>query len=447
MLGRNHPQIEPGPGRGGQAGHCPLGCRPHHAIRLSKRVRHVPLPPPATASLGVSATRGDVVLAVGTLNWTMSIVAGSFFAVPTLAPVIAADLGVDAGVVGLYATVVFAVGMVSSLLGGPLAARLGAIRLLAICLGCIAGAMVLAGAGSLAWLLLAAAVLGIGFGPETPASSLVLARIATGPRRPFVFSIKQTGNQVGGMLGSLSLPALLPLVGWRGGLWMFAGLAVATIPLLLVLRRRLEPPPVTDPRPPLAVLASSLRLVLQTSALRRLAAASFGVSLAQTCMHTFLVSFAVIDRGFTLPVAALLLSACQVGGFVGRIGWGFIAGRFLPTRTVLGLIGLGAALGTIAIVTLPAEFAWLAGPAFLLGLTASGWNGVFLAEVATLAPEGKVAEATGGMMTPSYVGLILGPMIFGGVLWAAGSYGLAFLVAGGICVASMLPLAAPPKRA
>lgn len=394
----------------------------------------------------MTTTRGEVVMAVVSLNWTMSIVAGSFFAVPTLAPAIAADLGVDAGVVGIYATLVFAVGMVTSLLGGPLAARYGAVRLLAFCMACIAVAMVLAGLGSLVWLFLAAAVLGLGFGPETPASSLVLSRIATGPRRPFIFSLKQTGNQVGGMIGSLSLPALLPLIGWQGGLLMFAGLALLTIPLLLALRRRLEPPPVIDPRPPLAVLASSLMLVLQTSTLRRLVAASFGVSLAQTCMHTFLVSFAVIDRGFSLATAALLLSACQVGGFVGRIGWGFIAGRFLPTRIVLGLIGLGAALGTIAIVTFPASFGWLAGPAFLLGLTASGWNGVFLAEVATLAPEGKVAEATGGMMTPSYVGLILGPVIFGGVLWASGSYGLAFLVSAGICVASMLPLAAPPQR-
>lgn len=394
----------------------------------------------------MTSARGDVVLAVGTLNWTMSLVAGSFFAVPTLAPVIAADLGIDAGVIGLYATLVFAVGMVTSLLGGPIAARFGAIRLLAFCMTCVAGGMVLAGLGSLAWLFAAAFVLGLGFGPETPASSLVLARIAAGPRRPLIFSIKQTGNQVGGMLGSLSLPALLPLVGWQGGLLLFGGLALATIPLLLALRRRLEPPPVIDTRPPLAVLASSLTLVLQTATLRRLAAASFGVSVAQTCMHTFLVSFAVIDRGFTLPTAALLLAACQVGGFVGRIGWGFIAGRFLPTRIVLGLIGLGAALGTIAIVSLPAGFAWLAGPAFLLGLTASGWNGVFLAEVATLAPEGKVAEATGGMMTPSYLGLILGPLMFGAVLWATGSYGVAFLATAAVCVAAMLPLAAPLDR-
>ncbi len=396
----------------------------------------------------MSARRGDTALAVALLNACMSIVAGGFFAVPTLAPVIAADLGIDAGLIGLYATLVFLVGMISSLLGGPLAARYGALRILAVSLGCVALGLSVAATGSVAALFIGGLILGLGFGPETPASSLVLSRIATGPRRPFIFSIKQTGNQIGGMLGSLSLPALLPLVGWQGGLLMFALLAVIAIPVLFVLRARLEPPPVIDPRPPLAVLKTSLALVLETSALRRLAAASFGVSVAQTCLHTYLVTFAVIDRGFGLPAAALLLSSAQIGGFVGRIGWGFVAGRWLPTRIVLGLIGLGAAIGTIAIVVLPPSLAYLAVPAFLLGLTASGWNGVFLAEVATLAPEGKVAEATGGMMTPSYFGLILGPVIFGFGLWLSGSYGIAYLVAAGICVASMLPLAGrftPPR--
>lgn len=48
---------------------------------------------------------------------------------------------------------------------------------------------------------------------------------------------------------------------------------------------------------------------------------------------------------------------------------------------------------------------------FLLGLTASGWNGVFLSEVARLAPEGRVAEATGAVLMASYTGLLIGPAV------------------------------------
>jgi MFS family permease len=49
--------------------------------------------------------------------------------------------------------------------------------------------------------------------------------------------------------------------------------------------------------------------------------------------------------------------------------------------------------------------------AFLCGLTASGWNGVFLAEVARLAPPDRLAEATGSVLTASYGGLLMSPLL------------------------------------
>ena len=49
--------------------------------------------------------------------------------------------------------------------------------------------------------------------------------------------------------------------------------------------------------------------------------------------------------------------------------------------------------------------------AFGFGLTASGWNGVFLAEVARLSP-GAEAATTGALLMVSYAGLVAGPMLF-----------------------------------
>ena len=60
-------------------------------------------------------------------------------------------------------------------------------------------------------------------------------------------------------------------------------------------------------------------------------------------------------------------------------------------------------------------------------LTASGWNGVFLAEVARLAPEGRVGEATGAVLMFGFAGLVLGPLAMAGVAAAANlsfAYGL-----------------------
>jgi hypothetical protein len=49
---------------------------------------------------------------------------------------------------------------------------------------------------------------------------------------------------------------------------------------------------------------------------------------------------------------------------------------------------------------------------FLFGLTAAGWNGVFLAEIVREAPPGEIARVTGGVMVTAYAGLILGPVAF-----------------------------------
>ena len=50
--------------------------------------------------------------------------------------------------------------------------------------------------------------LGLAFGPETPASTALLGKLVTDERRALVFSVRQTGNQIGAVLGSLSLPAI-----------------------------------------------------------------------------------------------------------------------------------------------------------------------------------------------------------------------------------------------
>ena len=67
----------------------------------------------------------------------------------------------------------------------------------------------------------------------------------------------------------------------------------------------------------------------------------------------------------------------------------------------------------------------LLGVAFAFGVTASGWNGVFLAEVARLAPEGRVGEATGAVLMFGFAGLIVGPLVMAGVA-AVANLGVAY---------------------
>jgi hypothetical protein len=77
----------------------------------------------------------------------------------------------------------------------------------------------------------------------------------------------------------------------------------------------------------------------------------------------------------------------------------------------------------------------------LYGATAVGWNGVFLAEVARLAPEGGVAIVTGGTQFFTFAGVFIGPPVFGAVAAAAGSYGAGFALIAALPLVAALGLA------
>ena len=62
----------------------------------------------------------------------------------------------------------------------------------------------------------------------------------------------------------------------------------------------------------------------------------------------------------------------------------------------------------------------------LLGASAIGWNGVYLATVARQAPPGQAGTATGGTLLFTFMGVMAGSPAFGALAGASGSYRVAF---------------------
>jgi hypothetical protein len=62
----------------------------------------------------------------------------------------------------------------------------------------------------------------------------------------------------------------------------------------------------------------------------------------------------------------------------------------------------------------------------VFGASAIGWNGLFLAEVARLSPEGKVSVATSGAMVWNFAGILIGPALFALLYRINGSYAQTF---------------------
>jgi len=350
---------------------------------------------------------------------------------PVLAALAAPDIGVASERVGLFTALVYGGAIVSSAGSGALLTRAGPLRLSQWCLVFCAAGIAVASTGSLALVVLGAVLMGLGYGPVTPASSHILIRQTAPQRRSLVFSLKQTGVPVGGALaGSVAAPLAL-LLGWRG-----AALAVAAASLVLAfavepLRPRFDAGDASHGPPSLGLLAG-IRLVLRTPTLRRLALSSTTFSATQLSFATFVVTFLTERANVPLVTAGVVMAVAQGAGVVGRIVLGWAADRFLPPGRLLALLGIGMAAAAAATGfigsgwPLSAIFAVTA----LLGITGLSWNGVYLAEVAALAPAGAAGAATGGALSITFLGIVLGPALFSAVVSFSGSYALAFAIVG-----------------
>ena len=61
------------------------------------------------------------------------------------------------------------------------------------------------------------------------------------------------------------------------------------------------------------------------------------------------------------------------------------------------------------------------------GASAIGWNGVYLAEVARRAPSGMASMATGGTLAFTFLGVVVGPPLFGALSGLFGTYRAGFV--------------------
>jgi predicted MFS family arabinose efflux permease len=343
---------------------------------------------------------------------------------PVMAPVVAQAHGVSAAYIGLYIAIVYAGAMVASLAAGAGVARFGAIRVSQAGLLLCAAGLLLCALPSLPAFIVGGFLVGLGYGPITPASSWLLTLTTPPHRMSLVFSVKQTGVPLGGMLAGALVPTLMLVTGWQGAL-VAVGLAnLLCAAIAQPLRAELDAD--REPGRPLRLgnLTQPIRLVLSQKALATLAACSFVFSTAQLALTSYLVTYLnqVLDYG--LVAAGFALAVAQVGGVIGRVLWGFVSDGWLGARRTLAALGFLIAASTLATslfsTGMPALL--LFGVLLVFGASAIGWNGVYLAEVARRAPPGMAGIATGGTLFITFFGVVLGPPVFGALSAVFGSY-------------------------
>lgn len=356
--------------------------------------------------------------------WLGAVLAGcslSFMGVTALAPRITQDAALPPEAVGLFSGLAWVAALAASMGAGTVVGRIGPWPAARLCLLACALGLAAVASGQ-AWLILLGAVLiGLGNGLEAPPASQILGHHVAVQRRPFFFSLKQTGVQFGAVAASALLPGLALTWGWRGAVW---GVLVLVLLLALALVRPARAYPVmpTAPASASAPRPGWWQVLRHEHDLRRLALAAATFGATQVCLNTFIVTWMVTVRGASLPLAGALAATAQAAGLLARPLWGWVASRSHGATPVLRGLGLCMAAAALALGLLGAQMpmAGLWPLAAVFGLSASGWNGVFLSEVASRARGGDMAGATAVAMLPVYVGLILGPLAFAALSAQAG---------------------------
>jgi MFS family permease len=370
-----------------------------------------------------------VVLPLAITLAVQAITSMAMIAPSVMAPVAAAELGVSPQGIGWFVALEYLFATLSGLACGALISRYGPVRVCQISV-CLAAAGLVAGTGAMLPAVFAAAgLIGSGYGLVNPVSSHMLASAAPPRMISLIFSIKQTGVPLGGALAGALVPPLVLTLSWRWG-------AVAAALLCLALALLIQPVRAADAAAQrgagsatVPAFFAPLGMVLANRPVLELAIVSMIFGSAQLALIAYFVSYLNLELGYGLVASGLIYSSAHAAGVAGRIAWGAVTDRWLSPRVMLGLLGVMMALSGIGVASFSAE--WPLPAVVLLsalfGASAAGWNGVYLAEVARLAPPGQVGAITGGTQFFTFIGALAAPPLFGFVVGLAGSYGEAYL--------------------
>ena len=246
-------------------------------------------------------------------------------------------------------------------------------------------------------------------------------------RRGLAVAIITSGQGLAGAVWPTVVQHFNELVGWRGTFLYFGVIAAATmVPAAFLLRPR--PPIAVSDRPAGGIDADDRRVLdLPPHVAQGLMwLAVIGCCTAMSVPIVHLVSH-VTDQGYTLEQGARVLSVLFVAAFVSRLGFGMLADRIGPVRTLL--IGSSSMAAMLLALTFATSYTGLFTAALLFGLGFSGIMPCYPLLIRLLFP---VSQA-GGRIAAQYMfaagGMALGGWIGGVVFDLTGSYSPAFMVA------------------
>jgi MFS family permease len=359
-------------------------------------------------------------------------------AVPLLGPILMQRWNLPPESIG-YVSAAVSLGICWCLAcGGPMLDHHGPIRTLQLGLAAICLGLLLLSQPAATLGFVGALVLGLGTAPNNPAGSTMLMRTAPPRHRNLIFSIRQAGVPLGGAIAGVSVAPVVDRLGLAQTLWLVA--AVVGLSLLAVQPFRrpldLERGPANRRWPRMFLSPSALRrsaeVIRSHPLLPLVTGMGISFSIAQASVQAFTATYLVTQHGKGLAEAGYFVAVLLVASTFSRIVLGWLADRWRRGLLLLCLLLLVTSAALILFVWSAAGPPWaLYGCVALIGATSLGWNGVYMAELARLAPPARIGDVTSAANLFGFAGSFCGPLVFALIASRTGSFDWPYLLVAG----------------
>jgi len=366
-------------------------------------------------------------------------------AISFTAPLIAKEWGVNPATLGVLLSAGLAGMALGSLALSPVADLIGRRTVVLLSTAIISVGMLASAAASNVWELAALRFLtGLGVGGVLASGNTLLSEYASDRWRDLSISAMVVGYPAGAIIGGSISAFLIAAFGWRSA-FIFGGLcSTVLLPVLFYLpesidfllahngrstlarvndvMRRLGHPPMTA-LPPITAEEKSTRAVVGVFERRFLK----GTLLICLTFFMLMLSFYfvlswtpkhMVDLGFTVQQGIFASVLLNLGGIVGGLTFGYLAGKsharklapYLFATLFVAIVGLGALQAGLAVMMTGVLVAGF----FLIGCMAS-----LYAIVPRIYPASVRNTGTGLAIGFGRLGAVIGPYL-GGLLIAAG---------------------------
>lgn len=341
-------------------------------------------------------------------------------ALPPLFPLIRADLPLTTTQLGLVVTVL-AVGTLLQVPVGGLVDRIGARMVAVGGMGLTAVGITLAGAGgSYPWLLVGAAVSGLGQASYHPANYTIIEAVSPAGSLGRSFSI----HSFGGIVGFAVAPVLVGTVGlltdWQVALQATGLVGLGYTGLMWVLLPAADTSPASDEAQRRPFLAGVERIIRSR---RMLVMAAFFLLMAagMSGIMTYTPLYVIDGLGASETVGNVALSVFFGVSSVSVLLGGLLADRADPRLTIS--VGMGTIILTLAMLQTLSQLQvpWRIAASF--GVAGFGFGLIFASRdrlVSLAMPRGTAGTSFGLVFTIGGVGAILSPVGLGLLIDALG---------------------------